>query len=748
MATRHQDDLEFFARCAGGFEPVLGDELRALRLRRVRPQVGGAIFFGSLADAYRACLWLRSATRVQLVLGRVSCETADALYQGVCGISWEQHVPAGATIAVDAHGTNPELRNTQFVALKVKDAICDRLTEVRGARPDVDPKDPDVWVNVAVHPRKATVYLNLSGASLHRRGYRKEGVQTEAPLKETLAAGILLSAGWPGIARQGGALVDPMCGSGTFAIEAALMSAQVAPGLLRTHWGFEGWSQHDQALWERVRDQARSRMQAGGGVSICAGDLDVHAIEIARANAARAGVADLIRFYVDDAARLKRHLHALVRGEGTPGLLVCNPPYGRRLLSDVELPQVNEAIAQAVAALPPSWHAVLLTPDTSVDTALGRVPEAVIDCHNGPLEVHVRRYDLSVKRCLHEVDSLSGTHRSVPIAEPGSAQFAARLRKVARERAKWARKSRVSCYRVYDDDLPDYPLTVDVYHGAGPDEGAAVAVVGELRRPASVDQPRADRRLADAAALTAAVLGIDAQQVVVHPWLGRREAADEPRPERRMLCVEEAGCRFVVDLSRRETGLPLAQRSVRDLVAAQAPGVRVAALFATSAPALVRTAGAGAAQTVAVDGSPEWLDGMRRQMETAGHTGHAHGYVCQDVRGWVRAQARGHARYDLVICCAPAWLPARDAGGDPWELAKDHVALVADIGRVLAPDGLLVLAFDDRDLRLDLDAIASAGLTAQNESGRVVPHDFERSHDAPRCFVLRRADGRESRRKG
>ena len=344
--------LEFFARCAGGFEDVLAQELRALRMRRVRPQVGGVIFFGTLADAYRACLWLRSATRVQLVLARVPADTADALYQGVYGFAWEDHLPAGATIAVDAHGENPELRNTKFVALKVKDAICDQLREVRGARPDVDAHDPDVAVNVAVHPKKATVYLNLSGASLHRRGYRADGVQTEAPLKETLAAGMLMMAGWPALAAENGVLVDPMCGSGTLAIEGAMMAADIAPGLLRGRWGFEGWVRHDRQLWDGLIAEARRRKEdCFTKARVIAGDLDEGAIAIACANAERAGVSRLVRLYVDNAANLSRHLRGL--GDAR-GLLVANPPYGLRLLSPTELPRARRALASAIGALPSS----------------------------------------------------------------------------------------------------------------------------------------------------------------------------------------------------------------------------------------------------------------------------------------------------------------------------------------------------------------------------------------------------------
>ena len=253
------DQLELFARCAGGFEDVLAQELKGLHMARVRPLKGGVSFFGSLSDAYAACLWSRVATRVQLVLARVRADDAETLYREVRGLPWEEHVRVGATISVRAHGTNTSLRNTSFTALKAKDALCDRLREVRGERPNVDAREPDFALDIALHQHKATICINLSGASLHRRGYREDGVQTEAPLKETLAAGILLAAGWPEVAHEGGVLVDPMCGSGTIAIEAALMAAGTPSAILRDSWGFEGWMGHDPQLWRKIVEQAEER---------------------------------------------------------------------------------------------------------------------------------------------------------------------------------------------------------------------------------------------------------------------------------------------------------------------------------------------------------------------------------------------------------------------------------------------------------------------------------------------------------
>lgn len=724
-------DLELIARCASGFEPMLARELREMGIRRIRPLRGSVSFFGTQRDAYRACLWSRVATRVQLVLARVPAADAEELYASAVAFPWEKHVRDGATIAVRAHGTNPNLRNTQFTALKVKDALCDRLRQVRRVRPDVDAKHPDFSVDVALHEARATLSLNLSGESLHRRGYRQDGVQTEAPLKETLAAGILLAAGWDALARQGGVLVDPMCGSGTFAVEGALMAADIAPGILRTSWGFEGWVRHDRQLWDELRTEADARSGASQtGSFVIAGDLDAAAVEVAQENARRAGVDKLIRFHVDDAAHLGRYLRGT---RGARGLLVANPPYGLRLLSQEDLPQVHEALSVAVDVLPKGWQAALITPDLSVDTALGRVPQEVIACHNGPIEAWVRLYDLDTgKPQTHEVISLTGERHIVRVADSTSAQFAGRLRKVAKERARWARREGITCYRVYDGDLPDYPVSVDFYECVGAEEGQRFIVVEERPRPRSVDVQRAGRHFADAVALAAAVLDVPSQDVVQKPWVSEglyartHDASDVQRPAH----VSEAGYVFCTDLMGAPgKDLPLAQRELRTFVEQKARGARFANLFAAGDAATVFAVGAGARNTVTVDSSKERLDWTVQALRENNLANKQHRVACADVRSWLAREARAHHVFDLVLCSPPARLAAR-AGAQAWDAEKELPGLIRQLKGILSPEGMAVLV-------LPSQVTASAEqLGLEDVTSRMVPHDFERSRGQGNVYLL------------
>lgn len=708
--------MEFFARCASGFEAVLAGDLRGLGLARVRPLVGGVSFFGPLTDGYRACLWSRVATRVELVVARVDASDAEALYAGVHEIAWERRVRLGATVAVRAHGTNAQLRNTQFTALKVKDALCDRLREARGSRPDVDAKNPDVQLEVAVHEQRATVSLNLSGPSLHRRGYREEGVQTEAPLKETLAAGMLLMAGWPACAEEGGMLVDPMCGSGTLAIEGALMAAGVAPGLLRTRWGFEGWVWHDAALWEELLEEARGLAEGAWTTArIVAGDLDPAAIEVAEANARRASVERWVRFHVDDAARLGRHVGRQGAGLPARGLVATNPPYGERLLSRDELPRVYESLAAAIAAVPRGWDVALITPDAGIDSALGRTPVETIACYNGPIRTWVRRYETSEAPFVHELVSLGGRELRVPLAERGSTQFAARLRKVAKERVRQARREGWGCYCVYDADLPDYVVSVDVYEGAGPDEGRRYLRIEEPRRPSGVDTQLASRRFADAVAVACAVLDVPRGQVATQEWLSDRRASERRDASREPWFMTVAEDGLVVKTDLRATpgmSLPPEQRALRREVTARCAGARCANLFAGGNAATAWAARGGARSSVTVDGSRERLAWLQGLLDANGLGGPRHRVACCDVRAWLVGELRARRVYDLVVCVPPARLGARGKARD-WDFARDCAEFLGLLSRVLARGGEVLLTVPQGVSELDERAMRAAGLRGE-----------------------------------
>ncbi|HEY3645307.1 MAG TPA: THUMP domain-containing protein [Gammaproteobacteria bacterium] len=380
--------IRFFATAGKGLEPLVADELRALGAKEVKEARGGASFEGTPADAYRACLWLRTANRVLMPVARFAVPDADALYAAIRKMPWEQDVSPDGTLAVDFGGTNEKITNTQFGAQKVKDAIVDRFRDLTGRRPSVDRVRPDLQVNCHLYRDLATVSIDLSGDSLHMRGYRESGVA--APLKENLAAALLLKCGWPEIAKAGGSFVDPLCGSGTLVIEAALMAGDVAPGLLRDYWGFQGWLKHDQRLWEQVSMDARERQNAGRGQGpvILGSDMDAKAILASQKNARVAGIAPAVRF--EHKALEQNTLPATLK----PGLVVTNPPYGERLGTVETLGPLYKGIGDWLKSQCLHWKAGLITDQTDLAKQVGLRARKINAFYNGALECKLLQFEV------------------------------------------------------------------------------------------------------------------------------------------------------------------------------------------------------------------------------------------------------------------------------------------------------------------------------------------------------------------
>jgi 23S rRNA G2445 N2-methylase RlmL len=370
----------YFATTLTGLEPALEAELRALGVADVRGTRGGVAFSGTRADMTRACLWLRTAHRVLWTLGEARAADAQAIYDAVRGAArWRGLLSPEHTLAVSATVTGELHRDSRFVALKAKDAIVDAIRDECGERPSVDVHDPDVRVHLRVRGDRLTVALDASGESLHLRGYRTEA--GEAPLRETLAAGVLALSGWTGDRP----LCDPMAGSGTLCIEAALLALGRAPGLSRPRFGFERWPGHRPERWEAQKAEART-MEKAVQVPIWGRDIDPAMLALARANAERAGVADLVRFEVGGVSTASA-------GDAPPGLVVTNPPWGDRLGEIEALDPLYEDLGQALESRFAGWDASVLLAHERHALKVGHRWSAAIPIKNGPIDVRLVRFE-------------------------------------------------------------------------------------------------------------------------------------------------------------------------------------------------------------------------------------------------------------------------------------------------------------------------------------------------------------------
>ncbi len=367
------------ARTPRGLEEILADELRALGAEAVEIQNRAVSFRGDQVLLYRANLCLRTALRILKPVHSFRIVAQQDLYHRLREYNWSRHLTVDTTFAIDSAVHSPVFTNSLFAAQKAKDAIVDQFRDRTGRRPSVDTRDPGLRLHLHISNRDCAVSLDSSGQSLHRRGYRTEAL--EAPLNEVLGAGLVLASGWNGETP----FVDPMCGSGTIAIEAALRAANIAPGLLREHFAFMSWGDFDAKLWARLRERALGERRTPAG-PVHAADIDKRAVQVSQANRQRAGLAE-------DAILFTRAAFADFSPPAGPGVLVMNPPYGERMQPEDTF-ALYKSIGDGLKQKYTGYTAFILSSNLDALKKIGLKPSRKMTVHNGPLECSFRRYEL------------------------------------------------------------------------------------------------------------------------------------------------------------------------------------------------------------------------------------------------------------------------------------------------------------------------------------------------------------------
>ena len=759
--------MEFFATCPKGFEQALSAELAALGLSQVRALHGQVTFSGELADAYRACLWSRMASRVALVLARVDARDSDELYEGVSGIAWEDHVAAGSTIAIDAHGLNAELRNSQFIALRTKDAVSDRMLSRRAVRPMTDPSNPDLRLVCRVRGDRATVGIDLTGDPLFRRGYEsaRNPRQQIMPLRPDYAAAMLATGGWFRNCRHDApSLVVGFAGTGSIVAEAASQALDRAPGLLRARWGFDAWLGHDAAAWDALMAEANDRANDGANRDLRIVACDTRpGWQSALRQTLRAASLDIEPTLIDfGGAPAEKGAPSLAEAvadmPSTPlSAIDCSLAGGADLAGTARVLAGVSEVADAVGAASPL---VLLASDTTVDAALRCEPsQRPVDVIVGSEPATIRSYDLSLREGESASVELAGGRR-VPVLVGASDQFAARLAKVAKQRAKWAKREDVSCYRVYDADLPDYAVAIDVYQGIPRTDrqGNLVkagrwAVIAEYAAPREVDPSLARARLLDVLAIAPAVLGIDPSDTYVrvrtrakggsqYADAGKTAQGRDPHRRPNMHLVEEGGLTFAVNFEDYlDTGIFLDHRDTRNMLREMAKKVPAGGwfcnLFAYTGTATCYAADGGIEKTVTVDMSRTYLDWAKRNMVRNGFDEDTHYFVQDDVLQWVEDERHSPHRYDLVFCDPPTFSNSARMRG-AWDVQRDHAELLISISRMLTSNGVCLFSCNLRGFKPDVEAMAKAGVQIEDVTEGTIPEDFSRNKKIHHCYLVRR----------
>nr|WP_313407441.1 bifunctional 23S rRNA (guanine(2069)-N(7))-methyltransferase RlmK/23S rRNA (guanine(2445)-N(2))-methyltransferase RlmL [Pseudomonas sp.] len=719
------DRYEIVLTCPKGLEGLLLEEAKALGLEEAREQTAAVRGHAEIEVAYRLCLWSRLANRVLLVLSRFSMNNADELYEGVKAVDWRDHLEPAGSLAVEFSGNGSGIDNTHFGALKVKDAIVDRLRTAGGERPSIDKLNPDLRVHLRLDRGEAVLSLDLSGHSLHQRGYRLQ--QGAAPLKENLAAAVLIRAGWPRIAAEGGALADPMCGVGTFLIEAALMAADIAPNLKRERWGFSNWLGHVPAIWKKLHAEAEQRAAAGLAkppLWIRGYEADPRLIQPGRNNVERAGLSDWVKIYQGELGSFEPR-----PDQNQKGLVISNPPYGERLGDEASLLYLYQNLGERLRQACLGWEAAVFTGAPELGKRMGLRSHKQYSFWNGALackllliKVQNEQFVTGERRAREDDQQpVSEAPQQARLSEGGQ-MFANRLQKNLKQLGKWARREGVECYRLYDADMPEYALAVDLYRDW--------VHVQEYAAPRSIDPDKAQARLLDALAAIPQALGVAQSRVAIK----RRERQTGTKQYQRQAAqgqsmeVSEGGVKLLVNLTDYlDTGLFLDHRPLRLRIQREAAGKRFLNLFCYTATATVHAAKGGARSTTSVDLSKTYLDWARRNLSLNGFSD-KHRLEQGDVMAWL-GDDRGE--YDLIFIDPPTFSNSKRMEG-VFDVQRDHVELLDLAMARLARGGVLYFSNNFRKFQLDESLVAR--YQVEEISAQTLDPDFARNPKIHRAW--------------
>ncbi|WP_102795379.1 bifunctional 23S rRNA (guanine(2069)-N(7))-methyltransferase RlmK/23S rRNA (guanine(2445)-N(2))-methyltransferase RlmL [Bowmanella denitrificans] len=697
----------FVITTSKGLDDLLMQEIgRLCPHLQLKNKPGQVLFDGELKDAYYLCLWSRLANRVLVKLAEGDCQDAEQLYQLASSINWAAQFNVTDSFVVDFIGTSKSINNSQFGALKVKDAVVDQFQELYERRPNVSKENPAIRIQCRLWRDKLGIYLDLSGGSLHQRHYRLKAGQ--APVKEHIAAAMLYRSGWTADMHQ--PLADPMCGAGTIVIEAALMAANQAPALLRSQWGFSHWKKHQSDIWETLLGEAEQAVVSPAR-QFYANDIDPAMVQLARQNAGAAGVADLIQFSNADASKWQC--------PSAPGYLVTNPPYGERLGELTELlPLFNDwglQLKQQFAG----WHLSVLTSNRDLLRQMKLVAGKEYQILNGKLECQLVNFVLDEKNCEIRESSQAGQ------------DFANRLSKNLQKLKGWIKQLDSNCYRIYDADLPEYNLAIDRY--------GDWVVVQEYAAPKNIPEGKTRKRLMDAMLQLPKVLGVEHDKIVlkVRQQQKGKEQYEKFASEKEFIQVWENGARFWVNLKDYlDTGLFLDHRSTRQMVRQWSKNADVLNLFAYTGSVSVHAALGGAKTVTTVDMSRTYLDWAKRNFELNKlNNVYQYRFLQENCLEWLKGH---HQQYDLIFIDPPSFSNSKRMQST-WDVQRDHLAMLADAKRCLRKGGKLVFSNNLRQFKLDEKGVTELGLRFENISADTLPEDFKRNPKIHHCWLLTHA---------
>ncbi len=715
-------EKQFFATCPKGLEGLLVQELTEMGAKEARETVAGAYFLTDIQGAYRACLWSRLANKIYLPLGKFSVASSDDLYDAASSIPWQDHMEPEGTLLVDFVGTSGAIRNTQFGAVRIKDAIVDFMRTTTGKRPSVAKIHPDLRVQARLSKGTVVISLDLCGDSLHRRGYRTR--QGAAPLKENLAAALLMRAGWPTMAAQGASLIDPMCGSATILIEGAMMALDMAPGLDRAEFAFERWPDFNKAAWQELREEALSRYREGLKRElgeIRGYDEDRKVLMAAESNIDQAGFEGVVRVTNKPLSQWGKPTHR----EYQPGLILTNPPYGERLGEQEALQGLYRQLGDKCREHFEGWTLGVLTSNPNLGKSIGLRANKRYKLFNGALPSELLLIDVDARQFVN-APPVNLKEAQTRLLTDGAKMLINRLRKNQKQLSKWVKRENMTCYRLYDADMPEYSAAIDVY--------GDYVHVQEYAAPKTIDEDKAASRFDDIRAAVPEALGVPEENVSFKQRRRNRGKLQYERQTDRtypQIPVQEGPVTVLVNLwEYLDTGLFLDHRPVRRRIADMARGKRFLNLFCYTATATLHAAVGGAKQSVSVDLSKTYLKWAEKNFLANNLSLDKHQLVQGNCLEWLQECRQG---FDLIMLDPPSFSNSKKMDG-VLDVQRDHVAMVRRCMEILTPGGTLIFSNNLRTFKLDNEALSAYHI--ENISAQTLDPDFARNPKIHQCWLI------------
>ena len=700
-----------FASTSRGLEELLKKELEHIGAANCKIAQGGVYFDADEQTLYQSLLWSRLASRILLPIAEFDIYSDLDLYSCVFNIKWTDIFAVDNSFVINFVGVNDFIRNSQYGALKIKDAIVDNFSRHTDLRPSVAKQDPDIRIHAYLHKNRVTLSLDLSGNSLHQRGYRQQTGQ--APLKENLAAAIIQRSGW----QTDEPLLDPMCGSGTLLIEAAMIASKIPPGLHRKQWGFFAWKGFNPTLWNDILFTAKHNI-CKSTTPFIGYDNNPAVLERAKQNALQAGVADLITFALQDVTQLTNPLP-----NTTTGMIISNPPYGERLESEPALIALHSALRQQIKQNFAGWRLSLFSGAPQLLDCLQMRADKQFKAKNGPLDCVQKNYAIA-KRDNAE---------STPVQTIAASDFANRLRKNRQKLEKWASLEQLECYRLYDADLPEYNVAIDRYKDK--------VVIQEYAAPKNIDPQKTRQRLFDIINATMSVLELTADQLILktrEKQKGKQQYQKLGQKQDYFLVheypIDGRKTQFWVNVTDYlDTGLFLDHRLARKMIGEMSAGKDFLNLFAYTGTATVYAGLGGAKTTTTVDMSRTYLQWADRNLKQNGLTGKKHRLIQADCLLYL---AQSEDQFDLIFIDPPTFSNSKRMD-NTFDVQRDHLKLMADLKRLLRPNGTIIFSNNKRGFKMDAEGMQKLGLTYQDITNKTLSLDFKRNKQIHCCFIVK-----------